>query len=61
MGDRVEFAGLAGHAWDAGRLGERGDVVSVKDSTRGGQFIQAVLPGGKEVIRAKARDENENQ
>ena len=43
-----------------------GDVVSVtihpmKDGTRGGQFIQAVLPGGKEVIRANARDENENQ
>ena len=43
-----------------------GDQVSVtfhpmKDGTRGGQFIQAVLPGGKEVIRANARDENENQ
>jgi Family of unknown function (DUF6152) len=43
-----------------------GDTVSVtfhpmKDGTRGGQFIQAVLPGGKEVIRANARDENENQ
>jgi len=43
-----------------------GDAVSVtihpmKDGTRGGQFIQAVLPGGKEVIRANARDENENQ
>jgi hypothetical protein len=42
-----------------------GDQVSVtfhpmKDGTRGGQFIQAVLPGGKEVIRANARDENEN-
>jgi hypothetical protein len=41
-----------------------GDQVSVtfhpmKDGTRGGQFIQAVLPGGKEVIRANARDENE--
>jgi len=41
-----------------------GDAVSVtihpmKDGTRGGQFIQAVLPGGKEVIRANARDENE--
>lgn len=40
-----------------------GDAVSVtfhpmKDGTRGGQFIQAVLPGGKEVIRANARDEN---
>jgi Family of unknown function (DUF6152) len=43
-----------------------GDQVSVtfhpmKDGTRGGQFIQAVLPGGKEIIRANARDENENQ
>jgi hypothetical protein len=41
-----------------------GDSVSVtfhpmKDGTRGGQFIQAVLPGGKQVIRANARDENE--
>ena len=41
-----------------------GDVVTVtfhpmRDGTRGGQFIQAVLPGGKEVIRANARDENE--
>jgi hypothetical protein len=41
-----------------------GDAVSVtfhpmKDGTRGGQFIQAVLPGGKQVIRANARDENE--
>ena len=41
-----------------------GDVVSVtihpmKDGARGGQFIQAVLPGGKEVIRANARDENQ--
>jgi hypothetical protein len=41
-----------------------GDEVSVtihpmKDGTRGGQFIQAVLPGGKQVIRANARDENE--
>jgi hypothetical protein len=41
-----------------------GDAVSVtfhpmKDGTRGGQFIQAVLPGGKEVIRANARDENQ--
>jgi hypothetical protein len=40
-----------------------GDEVSVtfhplKDGARGGQFIQAVLPGGKEVIRANARDEN---
>jgi Family of unknown function (DUF6152) len=41
-----------------------GDVVSVtihpmKDGARGGQFIQAVLPNGKEVIRANARDENQ--
>ena len=41
-----------------------GDVVSVtihpmKDGARGGQFIQAVLPGGKEVLRANARDENQ--
>jgi hypothetical protein len=41
-----------------------GDVVSVtfhpmKDGSRGGQFIQAKLPGGKEVIRANARDEND--
>jgi hypothetical protein len=41
-----------------------GDAVSVtfhpmKDGTRGGQFIQAVLPGGKEIIRANARDENQ--
>ena len=41
-----------------------GDAVSVtfhpmKDGTRGGQFIQATLPGGKEVIRANARDENQ--
>ena len=40
-----------------------GDPVSVtfhplKDGARGGQFIQAVLPGGKQVIRANARDEN---
>jgi hypothetical protein len=43
-----------------------GDTVSVtihpmKDGTRGGQFIQAVLPGGKQVIRANARDENEER
>ena len=43
-----------------------GDSVSVtfhpmKDGTRGGPFIQAVLPGGKEVVRANARDENQNQ
>ena len=41
-----------------------GDAVSVtfhpmKDGTRGGQFLQAVLPGGKQIIRANARDENE--
>src|SRR5437588_2374791 len=40
-----------------------GDSVSVtfhpmKDGSRGGQFIQATLPGGKQVIRANARDEN---
>jgi hypothetical protein len=40
-----------------------GDSVSVtfhpmKDGARGGQFIQAVLPGGKQVLRANARDEN---
>lgn len=43
-----------------------GDAVSVtfhpmKDGSRGGQFIQATLPGGKQVVRANARDENENQ
>ena len=43
-----------------------GDAVSVtfhpmKDGTRGGQFIQAKLPNGKEVIRANARDENADQ
>jgi hypothetical protein len=41
-----------------------GDTVSVtfhpmRDGTRGGQFIQATLPGGKQIIRANARDENE--
>jgi hypothetical protein len=41
-----------------------GDQVSVtfhpmRDGTRGGQFIQATLPGGKQVVRANARDENE--
>jgi len=41
-----------------------GDVVLVtfhpmKDGTRGGQFIQATLPGGKQVVRANAKDENE--
>jgi len=40
-----------------------GDKVSVtfhpmKDGTRGGQFMEATLPGGKSVIRANARDEN---
>ena len=43
-----------------------GDPVSVtihpmRDGTRGGQFIQATLPGGKQVIRANARDENEER
>ncbi len=41
-----------------------GDKVSVtfhpmRDGTRGGQFIQATLPGGKQVIRANAKDEND--
>ena len=41
-----------------------GDTVSVtfhpmKNGSRGGQFIQAVLPDGKKVIRANARDEND--
>jgi len=41
-----------------------GDKVSVtfhpmRDGTRGGQFVQAELPGGKQVVRANARDENE--
>jgi hypothetical protein len=41
-----------------------GDVVSVtihplKDGARGGQFIQAVLADGKKILRANARDENE--
>jgi len=40
------------------------DAVSVtfhpmRDGTRGGQFIEAVLPGGKKVLRANARDENQ--
>ena len=44
---------------------KEGDAVSVtfhpmKDGTRGGQFMQATLPGGKQIIRANARDENEN-
>jgi len=43
-----------------------GDVVAVtfhpmKDGTRGGQFVQATLPGGKQVIRANAGDENAEQ
>ncbi|HEX5280531.1 MAG TPA: DUF6152 family protein [Micropepsaceae bacterium] len=43
-----------------------GDVVSVtfhpmKDGTRGGQFVQATLPSGKQVIRANAGDENADQ
>lgn len=43
-----------------------GDMVSVtfhpmKDGTRGGQFMQATLPGGKQVLRANARDENAEQ
>jgi hypothetical protein len=41
-----------------------GDTVSVtfhpmKNGSRGGQFLQAVLPDGKKVVRANARDENE--
>ncbi len=41
-----------------------GDQVSVtfhpmKDGTRGGQFMSAALPGGKNIIRAEAKDENE--
>ena len=41
-----------------------GDAVSVtihpmKDGARGGQFIQAVLADGKAILRANARDENE--
>jgi hypothetical protein len=41
-----------------------GDTVTVtfhpmRDGTRGGQFLQATLPGGKAVIRANAKDENE--
>ncbi|HEY6259358.1 MAG TPA: DUF6152 family protein [Xanthobacteraceae bacterium] len=41
-----------------------GDAVSVtfhplKDGARGGQFLQAVLPGGKQVVRANAGDEND--
>ena len=41
-----------------------GDKVSVtfhpmRDGSRGGQFMQAKLPDGKENVRANARDENE--
>ena len=41
-----------------------GDQVSVtfhpmKDGTRGGQFMSAALPGGKNIIRAEAKDENQ--
>ena len=41
-----------------------GDKVSVtfhpmKDGSRGGQFMQAKLPNGQNVVRANARDENE--
>ncbi len=40
-----------------------GDTISVtfhplKDGARGGQFLQATLPGGKQIIRANAGDEN---
>ena len=40
-----------------------GDAVSVtfhplKDGARGGQFLQATLPDGKQIIRANAGDEN---
>ena len=43
-----------------------GDAVSVtfhpmKDGTRGGQFIRRCCRAGKQVIRANARDENEQQ
>jgi len=43
-----------------------GDAVSVtfhpmKNGSRGGQFIQAVLPDGKKVMRANARDENDER
>jgi hypothetical protein len=41
-----------------------GDSVTVtfhpmRDGSRGGQFMQAKLPDGKEIVRANARDENE--
>jgi hypothetical protein len=40
-----------------------GDAISVtfhplKDGARGGQFLQATLPDGKQIIRANAGDEN---
>jgi hypothetical protein len=43
-----------------------GDVVTVtfhpmKDGSRGGQFMQAKLPDGKDIIRANARDDNAEQ
>jgi len=31
----------------------------LRNGARGGQFIQAMLPDGKAVIRANAKDENE--
>ena len=42
-----------------------GDKVTVtfhpmRDGSRGGQFMQAKLPDGKEIVRANARDENED-
>jgi Family of unknown function (DUF6152) len=41
-----------------------GDKVSVtfhpmRDGSRGGQFMQAMLPNGQAIVRANARDENE--
>ena len=41
-----------------------GDKVSVtfhpmRDGSRGGQFMNAVLPNGQNIVRANARDENE--
>ena len=41
-----------------------GDKVSVtfhpmRDGSRGGQFMQAALPNGQNIVRANARDENE--
>jgi hypothetical protein len=32
----------------------------MRDGSRGGQFMQARLPDGKEIVRANARDENED-